>query len=437
MDHDWNVDPSSKRLSRELLAKDVYSVWRRRVREADFSVTIFTPYLDRLVVSLMKQSQAIINTVVTDLSPQSGALDYLAQLRAIKRLLEMDIEVRSLDRLHAKVLLTDDRTITVGSQNFTSYARRSREVTTAISDSVLDTPAVKTLNEWLEQGEIVTLDLIEQLLDGAKQETKQLKLAHQSLINKVRELRSDYEFEVFLKERNRWKKLQRESRYRLQQDNTTASLRTVARQDSWTSYSSLIVSGAADLTTWLVKRDRQVTEYHLGRLNMRPMILTDSGQMAFGRIGKTRISYVRTSVRWGSLMTAGRRLVDVDLSFPDDNLGVRNLTLKFKSRALRGPSAIAHLLFFGTGVRVASWDFDDGDHRGDLVEDFRGFCEGLFATDEAIRDNFKRFVDEGFRYTELRRDDINADDYFENVWYRVGLVEFADSPVLTFTRLDS
>lgn len=437
MDHDWNVDPSSKRLSRELLAKDVYSVWRKRVREADFSVTIFTPYLDRLVVSLMKQSQAIINTVVTDLSPQSGALDYLAQLRAIKRLLEMKVEVRSLDRLHAKVLLTDDRTITVGSQNFTSYARRSREVTTAISDSVLDTPAVKTLDEWLEQSEIVTLDLIEQLLDGAKQETKQLKLAHQSLINKVRELRSDYEFEVFLKERNQWAKLQRESRYRLQQDNTTASLRTVARQDSWTSYSSLIVSGAADLTTWLVERDGQIIKRGLERLDMRPMILTDSGQMAFGRIAKTRISYVRTSVRWGSSITLRGKLVDLSVTFPRDELDIRNVSLQLASRACRGLSATVHLLFNGGGVRAASWEVAEGGYSAALVDEFRAACEELFATDEAMRESFKRFVGKGFRYKELRRDDINADDYFENVWYRVGLVEFADSPILTFTRLDS
>jgi hypothetical protein len=122
-------------LNRQFLAKDAYREWKRRVRAADEEVRVFSPYLDRLVVDLLGNARldASALSVVTDLSPANGSLDYRARLLSIRRLLQQGIEVRSLARLHAKVLLVNGRLATVGSQNFTSYARTSKETTAAPS----------------------------------------------------------------------------------------------------------------------------------------------------------------------------------------------------------------------------------------------------------------------------------------------------------------
>jgi hypothetical protein len=50
-------------------------------------------------------------------------------------LVNLGVNVRILDRLHAKVLLVDDEHAFFGSQNFTNYSTESIEITTQISRS--------------------------------------------------------------------------------------------------------------------------------------------------------------------------------------------------------------------------------------------------------------------------------------------------------------
>lgn len=63
----------SARNYRIFLARDAYSVWKKRVQEAAHSVVVYTPYLDSMLGRLLGNSaldaQAI--TVVTDFSPAS------------------------------------------------------------------------------------------------------------------------------------------------------------------------------------------------------------------------------------------------------------------------------------------------------------------------------------------------------------------------------
>jgi hypothetical protein len=114
------------------------------------SVRVYSPYLDDLVVRLLGNTELDAEdlSVVTDLSPESGTLTYRRQLLAIRRLLSQDVEVRSLPRLHAKVLLVDGKSVTVGSQNFTSYARKSKETTAVPALDMRESRLVDTLERW-------------------------------------------------------------------------------------------------------------------------------------------------------------------------------------------------------------------------------------------------------------------------------------------------
>jgi PLD-like domain len=129
----WKTHYVGKSAYDEFVAADIYPKWKRRVAAAAESVRVYCPYLDRLAVDLLGNSALGPENVavVTDLSPESGPFDYRGQLLAIRRLISSGIEVRSLSRLHAKVLLVDGRQVTLGSQNFTGYARRSKETSLA------------------------------------------------------------------------------------------------------------------------------------------------------------------------------------------------------------------------------------------------------------------------------------------------------------------
>lgn len=153
-------------LDRLILARDVYKSWKRRVQRAEESVRVFTPYFDRALDRLLGNADLEPGdiSVVTDLSPASGALDYRGQLLGVRALLRRGIEVRSLPRLHAKVLLCDEVQVTIGSQNFTSYGRGSHETTALIGDDITDTTFAATLAEWYAAATPVSLEFIEGLL---------------------------------------------------------------------------------------------------------------------------------------------------------------------------------------------------------------------------------------------------------------------------------
>ena len=171
------------------LARDAYDIWKRRVRRASTTVRVFTPYFDPMLDRLLGNAVVKVDSisVVTDLSPESGALDYRRQLIGARALLRRGIELRSLPRLHAKVLLCDAKLITVGSQNFTSYARHSKETTSAPTEDVADSAFLTTLDEWYSAATAVSLEFVELLLAQLDQPVRELQAAQQVLISAFEE----------------------------------------------------------------------------------------------------------------------------------------------------------------------------------------------------------------------------------------------------------
>lgn len=140
----------TRAVERELLAADAYPHWRRRVKAAEESIRVYSPYLDDLVVRLLGNSElpGECLSVVTDLSPESGTLTYRRQLLAIRRLPGQEVEVRLLSQLNAEVLLVNGKSVAVGSQNFTSYARKSKETIVVPRLGMSELRFVATLEGW-------------------------------------------------------------------------------------------------------------------------------------------------------------------------------------------------------------------------------------------------------------------------------------------------
>src|SRR3972149_2092627 len=108
-------------LNRTFLARDVYPRWKRLVANAKAAITIYTPFFDRVLLSLLESNHEIKNvqvTIVTDLNPLT-LLELPNQLRTMKKAISRGFTFLSLPGLHAKVLLVDDKFACTGSQNFT------------------------------------------------------------------------------------------------------------------------------------------------------------------------------------------------------------------------------------------------------------------------------------------------------------------------------
>lgn len=71
--------------------------------------------------------------MVTQLDRIDSRSENITRINRIVELVNLGVNVRILDRLHAKVLIIDDEYAFFGSQNFTNYSTESIEITTQIS----------------------------------------------------------------------------------------------------------------------------------------------------------------------------------------------------------------------------------------------------------------------------------------------------------------
>jgi hypothetical protein len=383
-------------------------------------------------------------TVVTDLSPASGARDYRAQLLTIKGLLEDGVEVRSLPRMHAKVLLTDEALVTLGSQNFTSYARRSRECTAVPGEVLNGGEFIAVLREWIGESEPVEEELVNALLTGLDELSKAAASAHAALEDAFSEIcRAKEEEEArrakeqeeartarqqeearrwAVAQRQRLEHLQRTSRLRLANEYVFASL---VHAGQWAEYKSLIVDSGYDLTLW--KRGERTLQ--LDRLRFIPALLTESGRMGFARLAKTRITYIRQAVKWDSrpLELDGFGPTRLTVRFPKAVAEDGNVHFAFQRLGL---TCGVHALFTGEALRILSVtpsaQKDPASRASQFVESCRAQVESqpFFAT-----------YMQQFNFSELGLHNQNIESFLDGWRYRIGLIEFADTPVMVLTKI--
>ena len=434
------------------LARDAYDSWKRRVKRARKSVRVFTPYFDSMLHRLLANAVVGVDniSVVTDLSPESGALQYRRQLIGARALLKSGIELRSLPRLHAKVLICDAETITVGSQNFTSYSRQSKETTSLPTVSVAKSTLLATLDEWYSTATAVSLELVEMLLKQLEQPARELQAAKAALVAAF-----DAQWAAYVMELEQ-EQLRREAAAR--RLPTTSQLTTAVRRSAqhrtqsevwaqlrraggWYGHQTLKVSGTGDLTSWPARKPGNgYASLTLVRLNMYPLILNPSGRMAFARVGQHRISYVRPTVRFTTAKTLFGEAYEMTASFPDDGLDEANVHIAL---AVPGEVKSAELQLKlhvdGLDIALTSWQVDRGQPIGQYwIEqaDRQAAQLELLATRMSAPKGIHALIRaafESFKFSYLGIDDRNAASFFPDDWVRISGIEIADRPVLVVT----
>lgn len=420
-----------------LRAQDVYPTWKRIVSRAQSSVSLFSPYLDGLVTRLLASSSLPPSAicVITDLSPASGAVDYRAQLKTLKVLLGKGYEVKTLDRLHAKVLLVDGSLVIAGSQNFTNYARQSRECTAVPGDSLAGTSVVETLMAWQSSAAVVSADLVDYLLEELDEVARAAKKASDDLLAVFAWERDAFEEAARVREQKRWESLISRSEARLGQETALACLDWVTSSSTFDSYRSLVAGTGSDLTNWVQRRNGHPERVVLPRLMMCPIILTDSGQMGFARVAKTRITYVRSVVAWTKPASVAGLNSTVTVTFPTDRVHRRNISVEFHPTFRPDLNCRTDVLFDGESLKVVATSSTRGGRPPADFQDYAKACRECFEDPTVRREFFAEYIATRFTYTTLGRERQNAETYFEpRTYYRIRLVEFDGMPLLALTK---
>lgn len=414
-----------------LLAKDAYREWTKRVKSAEHSIVVFTPYFDRLLEQLLGNAtvgpESI--TVVTDLSPTGGS-EYLAQLTTIQRMLSAGIEVRSLERLHAKVLLVDDANVSLGSQNFTSFARKSKECTAVPGDQLGGSRFVEQLLNWNDEASRVDEALVAELLARLAKSLDVLGAAEAELLAEYEDLMREREEREQRRRAAQLAVLASQSRFQLSQSEAKA---TIKRVESYASvYKSLVADPGVDLTNWVMKPGTETsTGRKLVRLQMIPIMISESGRLGFARVASTRITYVRFSVQFDPVRL-GDRTVKLGIDLPQTGARASNLHIKVRV----GDSAECRVRLLFDGERLEFVDARRFGRTGSSAanRELVDYCSELFRLRQ-FRDEFFQRHMRGFRFAELGIWRTNADAFFNGTRVRLRLIEFAERPVMVAEKI--
>lgn len=442
--------PMAQRQREILIAKDVYSDWKCLVARASSSVVIFSPYLDRLVTFLLKNAKLPSSalTVVTDLTPQQ-ANGYLGQLRTLTQLLDLGVQVRSLSRLHAKILLVDDQFVICGSQNFTTYARKSKEASAVPTDASSTLRFIQRLQEWLDASEIVNKDLVDRLLKDVKAQAIKASEAEVTLhlavteslaqIHIERQAKADEE-----KARREQITLEQFSRDRLFGLPSTKSTRLAqgealihqSTDGDWLNrYTTFKAKSGSDLTSWLVTEPHgAVRRVKLDPFDWYPVLLTGSGRMTRARIVKTRITYVKAGVSFTENRKVDDTEVKVGVSFPKVTKPGANVIITLTETPIAYVGCRIEALFDGESSALVNIE-QTGELPGFGFGDrFEEACRDLFL-DTNEREKLFNFVFRDIRFSETEIRNHNAGNFFQGEYFRLRLLEYAGTPVLLAHKL--
>lgn len=430
-----------------LFAEDIHRKWTAAVRAAQSSIVVYTPYFDRLLPRLLSSARArgISITVVTDLSP-TGGQNYGGQLRASKRLLELGISLKTLPRLHAKVLVVDEQRVVLGSQNFTTFARSSKEASTVPPVSVSAPRFHETLDSWLDLAVEVDGPWIDALLAGLLKAARVLARDELALRDRFDELMDAQKRRRAEEEAERLRQLAlaeealarqkgiadlqrrlleaaRRSPTQFRQEIAVGSVRLVDGE----TYESFLVNSDNDLTKWV----RDGSPVNLRHLEMVPVIRSDTGRMAFARVAKSRITYLRSDVDWGHgrpINILGNSL-GVRIKFPAEDCARRNIVATLPIAPRR--SVRVNLKFDGSDLHlvsvqsVARTEVPDPDPLALL----KTLIWAHFSSPEGREKFFKRYMSR-FTYGRLGIENKNARDFFGSSPFGLYVVELAETPVI-------
>lgn len=214
-----------------------------------------------------------------------------------------------------------------------------------------------------------------------------------------------------------------------------ASPQKVLTQLGWAAdrrYQTLLADGDTDLTNWrLPAGDGTTTRVNLTRLRIYPIILNPSGRMAFARVARSRITYLRQKVDWTTPVNVGRHLYSLTVRLPTENCDVSNIHLELKPSSHATTGFQLQIRFDGVqGVLAGSTILQDGDtdtpypSHLPTMDQLREELADPAALTALLHQALKPF-----KYGTLGRDNHNAADFFPTQPLHLTLFRFGDRSV--------
>ncbi|QQL43936.1 phospholipase D-like domain-containing protein [Sulfuriroseicoccus oceanibius] len=332
---------SARFAARNILPKSV-----RDLAESANELKICSPYVTDPRVLLT--SDATSRILIT----QFKAINFITKasdIAALKMLVQSGVQVFHCEDLHAKIILIDDTSFAIGSQNLTHRGRKNIEANVISGFSTPTARVVEYVEEIQAKSTKVDLDEIlkmEALVAPLQQDFEQLKQESLAIDQQLEELKRQRE----AARAQRKKALQErvnQARERRRREQWRTRLKKALNEKTWQASKQITArlkfhsNGA--LSCSLTPADRRdsfigliesigIAPQHLFRY---PMVNIERGNFAFARLAGTRISYFAPGVVLADRLLIDHREYQLTMTFDQDADALLSRTGTVKIQAQR------------------------------------------------------------------------------------------------------
>lgn len=351
-----------------------------------------------------------------------------SSLGTLTKLLKAGYNVRALERLHAKLVVTE-RAVFVGSQNLTAAGTRNKEATALLTTHEEVRYVREASAEWIAASQPITLamvnDMEERLLPLQKL-ARELSRACQLVdadIAKAAEDRERQQWEAQeannrenreAEERRRQEAEEREAEQRRQEQAQKANIalkrsvraarpargriplsleqRTSRAEygSSLQTYWTLIAPDGTDMTRWTFT-DQHVQE--LVKANRYMLVAPETGRIGWPSLYKTRLTRFGTNIRRSNQVQLEGAAYAIDVISNQDAATLRDWNVEFRLRSIDELDGISVFALYSlTGLQIHRIKDDPTGHLGtefirELLQDDGGAFAGKLK--EAVLSPFK------------------------------------------------
>jgi PLD-like domain len=312
------------------IAGDVYDIWQSSINRATDEILVVTPYFNNVLKELIDSKLKSPNFERKNIKILTRFSSELAwgnkeQLLVGIELIEMGVELRQLNNIHAKLLIVDKTELALGSQNFTNNGRNAREASVSawymLENRNYDN-FLTSIDLWWKEATPVKAELLRELFKKLEDLENSLDFLkeHRNNVNKI--------FDNFHKDCNK-----------------SNGIKIVDNKPSINEE----IEGKVELVQFAsglrkiieITSDCQSAE-SLERLNFYPMLIKPINRLVYARVGETRISFVTDTINGANIplkLEGVSYLPQVSFSEEDFNINVNlikecgssnNLSFKFK-----------------------------------------------------------------------------------------------------------
>lgn len=400
-------------------AKDVYKFWSKECKKAQTSLTVLSPVVDKTVYFLLTSKHIdskIIKSVYTRID-SSAIYDMPFHLRALIYCLKKGIKVYHIDNLDSNSLILDDKFVSVGSQSFTTIARKNKATTFYSNVNLESSIFLKTLKEWMNKSNEIELDYLislEKKLKKYRIIISKQKIEHEKAFNEVlvnSQKKKELEMLGFINFRRQISKIKYTSDF---------VYLTQARIGYFNRITTFLADPNVDLTEWDVASE--ITLNSLERLKYYPCINIEDTSIGYVRLTKTRISFFCSGIDFLRGFEINNRRFKTSIELPLLNTHIINFKISLKND-LFGNCELG-LYFNG--------------HNFNLVESLYSNVKVQEEIELYLLKNqisFNSLIQFVFRGTNLNTISKPINNFLKGWKYKLFIFQFHEQPILALRKV--